>query len=228
MGQESEIGVGLLFGETGQSAAPQTAAAQASAKSSAKARSRPVIPNPYAASSSDSDEEVEADLDEVHTVRRSLARPTAPAQRAPVSDQPKRGWKAHQSVFPASSSSSSSQDSGGEKETEPDTETEDERSRMMGMGRSRQKSRARTRSAADREADEDPEGYILSPSELYEASSRAPPANDLEEPLLGPDDIARRGGVASIPVRLQVYHGRFGHWEREGLRKYKGGLSFGE
>jgi hypothetical protein len=28
--------------------------------------------------------------------------------------------------------------------------------------------------------------------------------------------------TTKVPVRLQVYHGRFGHWEREGLRKYKG------
>lgn len=31
-----------------------------------------------------------------------------------------------------------------------------------------------------------------------------------------------------VPVRLQVYHGRFGHWEREGLRKYKGEGSYQE
>ncbi|WOO76951.1 CTL-like protein [Vanrija pseudolonga] len=41
----------------------------------------------------------------------------------------------------------------------------------------------------------------------------------LEEPLLGPDEITQM--TTRVPVRLQVYHGRFGHWEREGLRKYK-------
>ncbi|KAL1413259.1 hypothetical protein Q8F55_001014 [Vanrija albida] len=41
----------------------------------------------------------------------------------------------------------------------------------------------------------------------------------LEEPLLGPDEITQM--TTKVPVRLQVYHGRFGHWEREGLRKYK-------
>jgi hypothetical protein len=69
---------------------------------------------------------------------------------------------------------------------------------------------------------------MLSPSELYHASA-APPAfdepNDLEEPLLGPDELDAQGRATKVPVRLQVYHGRFGHWEREGLRKYKGELT---
>lgn len=45
----------------------------------------------------------------------------------------------------------------------------------------------------------------------------------LDEPLLGPDEVAQM--TTRVPVRLQVYHGRFGHWEREGLRKYKGELT---
>lgn len=151
------------------------------------------IPNPYAASS-ESEEEIEADLEEVATIRRSLVRPR-PTQ--PQSERAKKGWLAHQSVFPNSSSSS---DSESEKQTE--SESEDERSRMM--GRSRQKAR---------HVEEETE---LSPSEVLGDRNR-----DMEEPLLGPDELDARGQV-SIPNRLQVYHGRFGHWEREGLRKYKG------
>lgn len=54
-----------------------------------------------------------------------------------------------------------------------------------------------------------------------ETDDEAPPAN-LHEPLLNEDTHVR---ATKAPVRLQVYHGRFGHWEREGLRKYKGRAS---
>jgi len=123
--------------------------------------SQPSVPNPYAASSS-SDEELEDDLDRVAEVRRSL--------RQPVSARAKKGWIAHQSVFPPSSSSSASL---SDKETEDETDDE------------------------------------------------AVPSTSLHEPLLGHDDEERL--AVKIPARLQVYHGRFGHWEREGLRKHKGG-----
>jgi hypothetical protein len=159
---------------------------------------------------------VEADLEEVETIRRSLRKQSQP-QPAPLSERAKKGWLAHQSIFPPSSVSSSD-DSESEKETED--ESGDERSRMMGRSRRKERSRSKSRDAAD------VEGYMLSPSELYHASTNPPvdEQTDLEEPLLGPDELERtRGGKATrVPVRLQVYHGRFGHWEREGLRKYKG------
>ena len=159
---------------------------------------------------------MEADLDEVDTIRRSLRKHSQP-QRAPLSERAKKGWLAHQSIFPPSSVSSSDE-SESEKETED--ESGDERSRMMGRSRRKERSRSKSRDTAD------VEGYMLSPSELYHASANPPvdEHTDLEEPLLGPDELDRtRGGKATrVPVRLQVYHGRFGHWEREGLRKYKG------
>jgi hypothetical protein len=120
---------------------------------------QPTVPNPYAASSS-SDEELEQDLAQVAEIRRSL--------RQPISDRAKKGWIAHQSVFPPSSSSSASE---SEKETEDETDDE------------------------------------------------GPPPPDLREPLLGNQD---ERPAPTIPIKLQVYHGRFGHWEREGLRKRKG------
>lgn len=98
------------------------------------------MPNPYAASSSS--EEIEPDLERVDALRTH-----------------RKGWIAHQSVFPPSSSSSATEES--EHETESD---------------------------------------------------------GLDEPLIQEN--------VKTPTRLQVYHGRFGHWEREGLRKYKGELSF--
>jgi hypothetical protein len=119
------------------------------------------VPNPYAPSSS-SEDEIEPDLDRVADIRRSVR------QTHPISDRARKGWIAHQSVFPPSSSSSATE---SDKETEEDTDDEGE----------------------------------------------APPSN-LREPLLAPEGVDR----TKIPVRLQVYHGRFGHWEREGLRKYKG------
>lgn len=70
----------------------------------------------------------------------------------------------------------------------------------------------------EEEMDNDPEGYILGQTGAFDQ-----PPVDLQEPLLGPDDLdRRRNGKMKVPVKLQVYHGRFGHWEREGLRKYKG------
>ena len=216
------------------------------------------IPNPYEASSeSEEEDEIEPDLDEV-AARRSLAglrpgvtsqvnrypsRPPSDAVRPPVqSDRARKGWLAHQSVFPPSSSSSDDE-SESEKETEEDTDDERERrlgadgmrdgiSRMMGQSRAQGegKGRAQSRSASSRA----PRGYMLSPSELYEDSmlpgqgmyaggvgdGGGEMADTMDQPLLEPDEMDRRPG--KVPTRLQVYHGRFGHWEREGLRKYKG------
>jgi hypothetical protein len=134
-------------------------------------------------------------------LRHSLVEPK------PISERAKKGWLAHQSVFPPSSS----EDSESEKETEEDTD--DERSRMMG------KSRLKPRSTS-REHEPDANGYAPSASELHQFDPQ-PPVEDLEEPLLGPDDVVG-GHPTKVPLRLQVYHGRFGHWEREGMRKYKG------
>lgn len=120
-----------------------------------KGKGKATIPNPY---SSDESED-EPTLDQVAFIRRSLT------------DRAKKGWMAHQSVFPPSSSSDT--DSESDKETEQDTE-------------------------------DDP----------------LDPLDELEEPLIEP-------GERKPPVRLQVYHGRFGHWEREGLRKYKGASNHG-
>lgn len=206
--------MGLLFQD--EEEAPRPAPPAVTPRGKGKATARQLVPNPYAPSSSESDEELEPELEEVAAVRRGLVRPQT--QRAPQSERAKKGWLAHHSVFPSSSSSSSDEDAQSEKETESDTE--DERSRMMGQ--SRRKPRARSR-AEDRE---DEEGYDLSASELYAANLPdlgQDDRTDLEEPLLGPEELERRGGTkVSIPNRLQVYHGRFGHWEREGLRKYKG------
>nr|XP_031863504.1 uncharacterized protein CI109_000754 [Kwoniella shandongensis]KAA5530576.1 hypothetical protein CI109_000754 [Kwoniella shandongensis] len=215
-GLGSSIGVGLLFSAPGEAHTPTI-----DKVAKGKERSQSSVPNPYAPSSSDSREEDELDLDEVATVRRTLLRPQPP-KRQPVSERAKKGWLAHQSVFPPSSSSSS-EDSESEKETEDDSDI-DAASRMMGG--SRKKSRSRTRGDDDEDGDEEVDGYMLSPSELYKASSDTVPnnvANDLEEPLLGPDDLDEASGErrGRVPVRLQVYHGRFAHWEREGLRKYK-------
>ncbi len=211
-GLGSGIGVGLLF------AGPDE---QASRRSSVKVKDKVkmAVPNPYAPTSSESDEEIEVDLDEVASVRRSLLRPKPPASKS-VSERSKKGWLAHQSVFPPSSSSSSSETE-SEKATEAETD-EDDRSRMM--GKSRQEAKSRSRQAEEiEEEDED----LLSPSELYRVSIKTTPYNvttDLEEPLLGSDELEdeRDGRRGKVPVRLHVYHGRFGHWEREGLRKYKG------
>jgi hypothetical protein len=92
---------------------------------------------------------------------------------------------------------------------------------MAMMGRSRKvRPTSRDRGTIDEE-DEEEDGYNLSPSELHQANKQIE-REDLEEPLLGPDELERtRGARGKVPVRLQVYHGRFGHWEREGLRKYK-------
>ena len=142
------------------------------------------------------------DIDQVATVRRSLLRPPPPPQQQkPLSERARRGWLAHQSVFPPSSSS--------EDEEESD---ESEANSVIG------------------DMDEI-NGYQLSLSELAKINigQQAVAVHSLEEPLLGPDELDQeRTGGMKVPVRLQVYHGRFGHWEREGLRKYKGrsGISF--
>ena len=182
-GLGSGIGVGLLFAEPSASAS-RPGKAKRSVKSS--------IPNPYAPS--DSDEEVEADLDEVANVRRSLMK------KSSRHTDRKKGWMAHQSVFPPSSASSSNTES--DKETEPDSET-DGRSRMMGLSRYH-----KTKSQRQASSESGPPPYVVESA--------------LDEPLLGPDELESRGTSASVPIRLQVYHGRFGHWQREGLRKYKG------
>ena len=207
--------MGLLFA-AGPSAAPVSQSNSVRAKGEVKT----VVPNPYAASSSESEEEVEVDLDEVATIRRSLSR-SQPAIGKPVSQRAKKGWLAHQSIFPPSSSSSSESES--EKETEDET-GDDEPSRKMGKSRQTNASRSRDRESSEDAAED---GYLLSQSELHQVSIKPAPnngASDLEEPLLGPDDLEaeRDGRRGKVPVRLQVYHGRFGHWQREGLRKYKG------
>ncbi|WVQ80868.1 hypothetical protein IAT38_002975 [Cryptococcus sp. DSM 104549] len=221
----SSVGVGLLF--AGPEDGSYTASSQGQGFDSGsgggggtarasydKGKERSRIPNPYAASSSDSEDEGEAelDLDEVATVRRSLLRPNpqqAQAQHKPVSERAKKGWLAHQSIFPPSSSSSSETDE-SEKETEDESDMEaDAASRMMGGG-GRHKSRGHSEA----------EGYSVGQSELYDTRTVPPAYNiqtDLEEPLLREDEAEGE----RVPVRLQVYHGRFGHWEREGLRKYK-------
>jgi hypothetical protein len=211
--------MGLLFASTHEDAVTRHSRTPQPRPVGAKA-ARITVPNPYALSSSESEDELEPDLDEVATVRRSLARP-API-RAATSERSKKGWIAHHSVFPNSSSSSSS-DNGEDSEKQTESETEDERSVMMGRSKRKAKARARDTNSPDG----DLAGYAVSPSAGF-GSSEAPETdydNDLEEPLLGPDDLEGRGGSKmTIPNRLQVYHGRFGHWEREGLRKYKGKL----
>lgn len=64
------------------------------------------------------------------------------------------------------------------------------------------------------------------PPPVAAAPISTPHQDALDEPLLGPDEITQM--TTRVPVRLQVYHGRFGHWEREGLRKYKGEGSYQE
>ena len=178
-GLGSGIGVGLLF-DAPQDVTPHM--------STGRSTSRSAIPNPYATSSA-SDDEVEVDLDEVQTIRRSLLKPSS--SKKPLSERAQKGWLAHQSVFPPSSSSSSTDDE-SDKETEPDS---------------------------------DEEGYSGGSKSKRHTSDVEPPsyqtATDLQEPLLGPEDLESRG-TTSVPIRLHVYHGHFGHWEREGLRKYKG------
>jgi hypothetical protein len=114
------------------------------------------IPNPYAAS----DSEEELDMDQVASVRQSLIRP-------PVPERSKKGWLAHQSIFPPSSSSSTS-------------------------------------GASDKNTEEDSD-----PGEAEEM-------NNLNEPLVGPEAYQ-----VTVPIRLHIYQGRFGHWD-EGLRTYRG------
>ncbi|KAL7418727.1 hypothetical protein Q5752_006410 [Cryptotrichosporon argae] len=198
-GVSSGIGMGLLF------AAPEDAA-PAPAPPPRQAGSAPMpVPNPYEPSS---ESEPEADLDEVADVRRSLVR----SQRKPGpprTERAKKGWMAYQSIFPPSSSSSESDESDKETESESDNGAAASVAADGRMGRSRHKQhREHKHCAAASE--------LLSPSALMHANTYANGA-DLHEPLLHPTDGAR----VEIPNRLQVYHGRFGHWEREGLRKYK-------
>lgn len=224
----SSVGVGLLFdGPNDMSSAPSL-----KRKSSETTRPNSMprrVPNPYAPSSSESEDDIEPGLDEVESIRRSLRQP---ARRPPAttSDRSKKGWLAHQSVFPPSSSSSSeTEESDKQTEDESDEEAE-ERSRMMGRSRAAKAKGAKGRVSQARhrseEADDELDEYALSASEVRRANigggQRGQPPEDLEEPLLGPDEMDENGRTTRVPVRLQVYHGRFAHWEREGLRKYKG------
>lgn len=113
-----------------------------------------------------------------------------PAPSVPRDGRRRKGWLAYQSVFPSSSSSESSE---SDKETE-DGSVDHERFGLMGQSRR-----------------QPPPAAPIAISTSYQDA--------LDEPLLGPDEIAQM--TTRVPVRLQVYHGRFGHWEREGLRKYK-------
>lgn len=170
----------------------------------------------------------------------------------PVSDRARKGWLAHQSVFPPSSSSESETDE-SDKATEADSEEEEERrtlqrdmrreaqSRMMGQSRAQTQGMGKGRDesksggASGGQVQVEGVGYMLSPSELYEDSMRPEHSGvggggqgemgySLDQPLLEPDELERRQGGGKVPTKLHVYHGRFGHWEREGLRKYKGEL----
>lgn len=143
-----------------------------------------LVPDPYGASS-DSEGEIEADLDQIAAMRRSLRTGVSAAPGA--SDRGKKGWLAYQSVFPSSSSSESSHSA-------KDTEGDDDHSHDY------------NHAVRDYQVDGVPQ---------LEGDGFA-----LEEPLLGADAVAQL--TTRVPVRLQVYRGRFGHWEREGLRKYRG------
>lgn len=225
------MGIGLLFGSQQQpSQSRSSSKSQDKGKGKSREHGRAVssksrIPNPYAPSSSESeDDEIEPDLEEVDTMRRSLRATSNPSRtKGPISQRAKKGWLAHQSIFPPSSSSSSETDE-SEKVTEEDSDLDaDERVGMMGRSRKVVKSKAHQASANRGEEDEDEvNGYILSPSELEDAKQPRQAEQALDEPLLGPDELDRtRRPIGKVPIRLQVYHGRFGHWEREGLRKYK-------
>ena len=223
-GDGSGIGIGLLFGSQ-QDHTPIQSRSRINAKDQgkgigkgkgkARGNLRSSIPNPYSRSSSESEDEIEPDLEEVEIMRRSLRATPAGigSKKEPISERAKKGWLAHQSIFPPSSSSSSETDE-SEKETEEDSA--DERVGMMGRSR-----RVKTQREVEDDEDEDEvDGYVLSPSELQD--ERRMPGEHLDEPLLGPDELDQaRSGNGKVPIRLQVYHGRFGHWEREGLRKYK-------
>lgn len=175
----SGYGVGLLFDASGSSGGE--------ARQSRRPSRHLHVPDPYGASS-DSETEIEADLDRVAEVRRSLIKPPAGSSRDPRS---RKGWLAYQSVFPSSSSSEASE---SDKETEDDSDHE----RFGPMGQSRRPP--------------PPAMPTLPVATAYQDA--------LDEPLLGPDEITQM--TTRVPVRLHVYHGRFAHWEREGLRKYKG------
>jgi hypothetical protein len=152
-------------------------------------------------------------LEEVDIMRKSLRTPGGLGKKKePISERAKKGWLAHQSVYPPSSSSSSETDE-SEKETEEDSA--DERVGMMGRSR---RVKSKRQEEVDDEDEDEVDGYVLSPSELQD---RHMPGG-LDEPLLAPEELDQvRAGTGKVPIRLQVYHGRFGHWEREGLRKYK-------
>jgi hypothetical protein len=227
------MGIGLLFGSQQH---PHQTRSSINSKDKGKGKSRErergvssksKIPNPYAPSSSESDEdEIEPDLEEVDTMRRSIrATPLPTRTREPISQRAKKGWLAHQSIFPPSSSSSSETDE-SDKETEEDSDP-DANERVGMMGRSRKVVKSKSRQAPsyktkDEEDEDEVDGYILSPSELEDVKHTRQAGPALDEPLLGPDELDRtRGPTGKVPIRLQVYHGRFGHWEREGLRKYK-------
>jgi hypothetical protein len=214
----SGIGIGLLFGSQQDTTPIQSrsvARSQHKGKGKGKGNLKSSIPNPYSRSSSESEgeEEIEPDLEEVDNMRKSLRTPGGLGKKKePVSERAKKGWLAHQSVYPPSSSSSSETDE-SEKETEEDSADE----RVGMMGRSRRVKSKRPEEVDDEDGDE-VDGYVLSPSELQD--HHVP--GGLDEPLLGPDELDQvRAGNGKVPIRLQVYHGRFGHWEREGLRKYK-------
>ena len=202
-GSGSGIGVGLLFDAGSASGIPESGSRKANHKGKHRERAtKAKVPNPYAPSSSTSEEEADV----------------APK---PLSERAKKGWIAHQSIFPASSSESESESS-SEDDKITELDSEDAQSVMMGRSRINERRASKGRSPKGLGAEEDdPDGYLLSPSERYKASETV--QDDLQQPLLGPGDLQQGGGSpARIPVRLQVYHGRFGHWEREGLRKYKG------
>lgn len=201
----SSVGVGLLFDgpEDDDQPKPQESFTQPPVGFGGnKGKERSRIPNPYESSSESEDEdegEPEMALDEVDTVRRSLLRPHPQQQREPLSERAKKGWLAHQSVFPPSSSSSSDDES--DKETE--SESGDGESRFTNGGQGLYEGGADSSNLYDTRTI--PAAYNV--------------ATNLEEPLLAEEDGQRE---SRVPVRLHVYHGRFGHWEKEGLRKYKG------
>jgi hypothetical protein len=137
---------------------------------------------------------------------------------------------AHQSVFPPSSSSESETDE-SDKETEADSDEEVERrhldpqSRMMGQSRALASGKGRGKGEEKSRSTSTGRGYAITPSELYEDGIRDDQSyagGGVGVPSQG--EMEARGG--KVPTRLHVYHGRFGHWEREGLRKYKGKLFF--
>ncbi|WVO16732.1 hypothetical protein L204_104415 [Cryptococcus depauperatus] len=204
--KNSNVSTGLLFRGPEDEDDPQRGESLSGGYGGNKGKEHGRIPNPYQ-SSSDSEEESqgELDLDEVDTIRRSLLRPHP--QRDLATERSKKGWLAHQSVFPPSSSSS-------ESESEKRTERSED-----GLNGSESEAIAITHKPRINPYNE----RHNRGTESYLHDTRADAtaynvATNLEEPLLG---VANNGREARVPLRLQVYHGKFGHWEREGLRKYK-------